>query len=116
IGRFTGSQIEGGDKTMTRAQSADHQIKCVRQTLFKFVEALCSLVEHEEKWRRTKQHSDQQREDHDSGSQIEEIGRYKETGDGHEDQTARRPVQIGLIKQSAQARCYLEPQEPAIEQ
>src|SRR6266550_8300518 len=100
---------------MPRTQSADHQIKCVRQTLFKLVEALCSLVEHEEKWPRTKQHSDQQRKDHDSGTQIKEIGGYKETGEGHEDQTARCPVQVGLVKQSAQPRCYLEPQEPAIE-
>src|SRR5271154_4227448 len=85
IRSFTRSQIQSGDETVTRAQSAHHQIKCVRQTLLEFVEALFPFAEYIYQGTGTEQQPDQDRKDDRSGSKVDQIGGYHETEGGHKE-------------------------------
>ena len=100
---------------MSDAKSADHHVKRLRQSLFKFGKAFVALDDNEAQGRKTQHRPYHQSKDILPGSHLYQICRKHKGGDAHQNQPPRSPLEIGLIEQDTQAWRQLDLQQRTME-
>ena len=100
---------------MTGPQCAHHQVESLGKPLIKLGKTCAASLQHEGKWQIARNDTDQDGKNHRFGAQINQICGNDEANRGDDKQTPHSPLQIGLVKQRAQARSKLKLQQPAVD-